>query len=320
MRRLRLNVGSLLLQVSFDRSLYPETIAEIFCNVAAPAPANGAAPEAEIVFVEQSQSEANPPPMAVPSDGMLIVDTPSAKQIHTEALTAEAFLREPMPRFLVTVRRPFLPEYDLKVHVTVVVFKLLFFLGRLALHAAGVRFQGRVHIFLGGKGAGKTTASVRLARSGGTVLGEDRLILRRSNGDFLVSGSGETFRVTEKTERHFFPVPLAAEPREVGGILKKEVRLAAHFSAAPHADFPVWRMFFNHVGERFTITPLSKHQALIEVIRETKASHRFAGADDYRAYLGFLRELVEVVPAYRLQLSSDLHDLERLDGFLSANV
>jgi hypothetical protein len=318
MRRLRLNVGSLLLQVSFDRSLYPETIAEIFCNVAKPAPANEAAPQAEIVFVEKSES--TPPPMAVPQDGIVILETLTGKEIHTEALIAEALLREGAPRFIVTVRRPLLSEYDLKVHVTVVVFKLLFFLDRLALHAAGVRFQGRVHLFLGGKGAGKTTASVRLARSGGTVLGEDRLILRRSKGGFLVSGSGETFRVTEQTERHFFPVPLAAEPREVGGVLKKEVRLSSHFSAAPHTDFPVWRIFFNHVGERFAITPLSKHQALLELIRETKASHRFAGAEDYCTYLGFLREFVEAVPAYRLQLSKDLGDLERLDGFLSTGA
>jgi hypothetical protein len=152
------------------------------------------------------------------------------------------------------------------------------------------------------------------------VLGEDRLILRRSNGGFLVSGSGETFRVTEETERHFFPVPLAVEPRDVGGVLKKEVRVSSHFATAAHTDFPVRRIFFNHVGERFTIIPLSKHQALLELIRETKASHRFAGGDDYRAYLGFLRDFVEVAPAYRLELSRDLRDLERLDAFLSTGA
>lgn len=315
-----LNVGSLLLQVASDRSLYPETVGEVFCNVATPAAVDGDKAEAEIFFIENdSYPEAPAARVAVPSDGMVILDSPSGKEIHTEAILAEAFLREAPPRFVVTVRRPDMTEYDLKVHVTVILFKLLFFLDRLALHAAAVRFDGRVNVFLGDKGAGKSTTSLQLARSGGTVLGEDRVVLRRSGGRFLVSGSGQRFHVTAKTERHFFSAPLQAETHDVGGVLKKEFPMGRLFSAAPHQDFPVNRIFFNRVDKQFEISRLSKHEALLELIRETKSSHRFAGAEDYRAYLAYLREFVEVAPAFRLQLSRDLDDLERLDDFLRAD-
>ncbi|HEX2386025.1 MAG TPA: hypothetical protein VHL99_05645, partial [Candidatus Binatia bacterium] len=180
------------------------------------------------------------------------------------------------------------------------------------------RLKGLVNVFFGGKGAGKSSTSLHLARSGGTVLGEDRLVLRRSDGRFLVSGSGERFRVTAKTERHFFSAPLDAEIRDIAGVRKKEFPVARFFSAAPHVDFPVDRIFFNSVGERFAIQRLSRQQALLELIRETKASLRFAGAEDYRAYLGYLRAFTESTPAFRLNLSPDLSDLDRLDAFVGA--
>jgi hypothetical protein len=315
MRASRLNAGSLSLLVSSERGLYSETIAELFCYGAPPATVAGDQAQAEILFIENEE----PPRVAVPPDGLVIVDAPFGKEIHTEALTAEAFLTAAPPRFVVAVRRPTIAEYELKVHVTVVLYKLLFFLERLALHAAAVRMHGLVNVFFGGKGAGKSSTSLQLARSGGTVLGEDRLVLRRSDGDFLVSGSGEIFRVTEKTERHFFSAPLDAEIRDVGGVRKKEFRVARFFSAAPHVDFPIDRVFFNRVGERFAIERLSRQETLLELIRETKASLRFAGAEDYRSYLAYLRAFAETTPAFRLELSPELSDLERLGAFLGSD-
>lgn len=315
MRALRLSAGSLSLHVFSERSLYVETLAELFCNGEPPAASNDGA-QAEIFFIENNT--APQPRVAVPPDGLVILDSPSGKEIYTEALTAEAFLTSGLPRFTVQVQRPAMDEYELKVHVTVVLFKLLFFLQRLALHAAAVRLHGLVNVFFGAKGSGKSSTSLQLARCGGTVLGEDRLVLRRSEGGFLVSGSGERFRVTAKTERHFFSAPLDAEIRDVGGVRKKEFPVARFFSTAPHVDFPVDRIFFNRVGTRFAIHPISRHEALLELIRETKASLRFAGADDYRAYLGYLRAFAEATPAFRLELSPDLCDLERLGVFLGA--
>jgi hypothetical protein len=316
MRASRLNAGSLSLHVASERSLYPETIAELFCYGARPAPAAADPAQAEIFFIENDEL----PRVAVPADGLLIVNAPFGKEIHTEALTAGAFLTAAPPRFVVAVRSPTMSEYELKVHVTVVLYKLLFFLERLALHAAGVRMHGLVNVFFGGKGAGKSSTSLHLARSGGTVLGEDRLVLRRSDGRFLVSGSGERFRVTEKTERHFFSTPLDAEILDVGGVRKKEFPVSRFFSAAPHVDFPIDRIFFNRVGQRFAIERLSRHEALLELIRETKTSLRFGGAEDYRSYLGYLRALAETTPAFRLELSPDLSDLERLGAFLGADL
>jgi hypothetical protein len=317
MRASRLNAGSLSLHVSSERSLYPETVAELFCNGTPPAPGVGDDAQAEIFFIENEAAPRSR--IAVPPDGMVILDSPSGKQIHTEALTVEAFLTAMPPRFIVHVRRPAMAEYELKVHITVVLFKLLFFLERLALHAAAVRLHGVVNLFFGAKGAGKSSTSLYLARSGGTVLAEDRLVLRRSGGRFLVSGSGERFRVTAKTERHFFSAPLDAEIRDVGGVLKKEFPVDRFFSAAPHVDFPVDRIFFNRVDAKFAIRPLSRHEALLELIRETKASLRFAGAEDYRTYLDYLRGFAETTRAFRLELSPDLSDLEQLGSFLAAD-
>ena len=67
------------------------------------------------------------------------------------------------------------------VHSLMIVFyRMLLELGCLHLHAAAVRWNGETSLFLGGKGAGKSTLCLALARAGATVLGEDHVLVRRA--------------------------------------------------------------------------------------------------------------------------------------------
>src|SRR5699024_9092648 len=120
----------------------------------------------------------------------------------------------------VTVRRGDRSHYDLCVHLAVVFHKILFLLDRIVLHAAAVRVAGRVALFIGDRGAGKTTTALALTRAGGTVLGEDHIILRRSGDGFVVSGCDERWRVDARTERHFFDNPLPLEAADYAGRMK----------------------------------------------------------------------------------------------------
>jgi hypothetical protein len=54
--------------------------------------------------------------------------------------------------------------------------------GGLLVHASAVALGGRVHVFLGASGAGKTTTARRLAGEGATLLAEDLLVLKTSGG------------------------------------------------------------------------------------------------------------------------------------------
>jgi hypothetical protein len=316
----RLNAGSLILDIASKRSFYPDALAELLCAASPPVAKNSSRPDAEIVFTESEDFPRRPavPKVFVPEDGMVIVDSPSAPEVHTETLSVR-LLRDRTPaRILVSVFNPKMAERDLKVHLSVVLFKVLFLLDRLMLHAAAVDFRGSVGIFLGGKGAGKSTTCLSLARAGGTILAEDRVILKKAGSGFFVSGCGERSRITAKTERHFFSAPLPLEPIDVEGVLKKQFPAGLFFSSMPYRDYPAERIFFNHVGARFRITKLSKGEALINLLRETQAWHRFAGAEDHRRHLRFLRACVEALPAFRLELSPDLGEMEKLAAFLGA--
>jgi hypothetical protein len=237
-------------------------------------------------------------------------------EIHTEALAARVDLTGRPARARIAVLAPDLPHFDLCVHLAVVLHKLLLLLDRVVLHAAAVRLAGRVSVFLGDKGAGKSTIALRLARAGGTVLGEDHLILKRSEGRFRVSGCDERSRVDARTERYFFSEPLAAEPADFAGTLKKEVPAAAVFRSAPYTDHPADLLFFSRVGSAFGITPLSRGAALLRLMRAAGRLQRFVDATDHGRFLGVLSSFVPTVSAYALELSEDLGELDRLVGFL----
>jgi hypothetical protein len=306
----RLDLGSLAAHVTAARDLYLDALAELFCAAPRPVAADEAPPDAEITVRER---EGWPPDdVRVPADGLVIAEAPSGAEIHTEALSLQ-LRRRPTPiAIAITVRTPGMPGWALKVHLGVALFKALALLDRLMLHAAAVQVGGSVSAFVGPKGAGKSTACLALARAGATVLAEDRVLLARAGDRFVVSGCGERSRITAKTERHFFAEPLPVPARDVDGVLKKEFPAGAMFSWRPYRDHPLDRLFFLRVGPRFAAAPLSRRQALVELLRETRGWHRFSGEEDHRRHLAFLGACVEALPAFRLELSEDLAELPAL--------
>jgi hypothetical protein len=314
----RLNLGSLSARVSCRSSFHPDALAELFCAPATPLSGAAARPDIEIIFIEADRHAPQAAPaLTVPEDSLVIVDSPAAQEVHSEALSVRLFRSETPVRIIATVLGDGMSERDFKVHLSVVFFKVLALLDRLILHAAAVDFGGAVSIFLGGKGSGKSTTCLQLARAGGTILAEDRVILKKNGGGFFVSGCGDRFRITAKTEQYFFPAPLQAESLDVEGVLKKQFPAGQFFRSSPYRDYPAARLFFNHVGGRFRITPISKGEALVNLLRETRAWHRFVGGQDHGRHLSYLRECVEALPAFRLELSPDLGESAKLADFLA---
>jgi hypothetical protein len=238
--------------------------------------------------------------------------TPRHPTIATDALRAELDLdRQPVDIRLVVLRDD-VPFPALCVHFGVIIHKILFYLDRVILHAAAVQVDGVVSLFVGDKGAGKSTTCLALARAGGTVLGEDQVILRRSGARYLVSGGDERSRVTERTERHFFPEPLAVPARDFAGTMKKEIRTGAFFRSEPFRDFPPHRLLFPRVDGRFQLRPLKGQQALRRMLAYNGHFQRFEGARDQADFLDFLAGFITTVSCWELSLSDDLTQLDLL--------
>lgn len=190
-------------------------------------------------------------------------------------------------------------------------------LGRIRLPAAAVELDGSVSLFVGDKGAGKTTLSLHLARAGGVLLGEDQIMVRRREaGDHVVAGGDDMMRVTARTEARFFPEPLPEPVVLLAGVEKKEIAAASYLTCRLDEERPPERVFFPAVGEAFRIRPLGGREALARLAAPLRPIHRFTDAEDRREFLSFLARLVRQTESFELTLSEDLNDLDHLVAFL----
>lgn len=258
---------------------------------------------------------APPPGGAVPlqdTNALVLGGTPMRPTIATDALHAELVLDRHPYGIRLRVLRQDVPFPALCVHFGVVVHKMLFHLDRVMLHAAAVQVDGAVSLFVGDKGAGKSTTCLALARAGGTVLGEDQVVLWKSSAGYRVSGGDERSRVTARTEQHFFAAPLAVPATDFAGTMKKEIRMRDYFRSEPFRDFPAHRLIFPRVTGRFALQRLKARPALLRMMAYTGHFHRFAGRQDQREFLDFLAGFIATVSCFELSLSDDLTELGAL--------
>ena len=179
-------------------------------------------------------------------------------------------------------------QYSHLLHcVMVVLYRALLVLESLPLHSAAIQFGDSANLFIGDKGAGKSTISLSLGLAGGRVLGEDHILLRRTKGRFLVSGCDGKGRLTAKTEDHFFAKPLPVVPQDVAGMWKKEIDLSDHVCSAPFEDVPVGRVFFLRAGKVLCIRPMKGTEALLKMLGIMRERQRFMGAHDRKSFLIF---------------------------------
>jgi hypothetical protein len=244
--------------------------------------------------------------------------TPSHPTITTEVLHAALDLESTPYKVTFTVLPNELTFPALCVHFGVIVHKMLFYFDRLMLHAAAVQIGNEVCLFVGDKGAGKSTTTLSLAKAGGTVLGEDQVVLWRTNGKYIVSGSDERSRVTERTERHFFDAPLPVMARDFAGTMKKEIAMRDYFRSRPFEDcaLPPTRLIFPKVTGQFELRPLKSQIGLRRMIAYNGHFQRFAGPRDQAQFLDFLARFVNTVSCWDLTLSDDLTQLNKLAEML----
>ena len=297
-----------------------EDVARIFgTSLEPPSPELLARVEADIALAEPPREEWAERPL-VPDDGMVLRHADHHPEIHTEAISAVLDLAADPIRADLALLRPQPPHFELCVHLAVVFHKLLFLLDRVVLHAAAIRLGGHVSVFVGDRGAGKSTIALRLSRAGGTVLGEDHVILKRAGATFVISGCDERSRLDEKTERHFFDRPLPVAPADFAGRLKKEMPAHAVFSSQPYTDERADLVFFARSAPTFAITRLPRRLALLKLMEAAGKLQRFVDPTDRGHFLDLLSDFVHTVTPYDLALSQDLRDLDRLVEFIGADA
>lgn len=274
-------------------------------------PEQGRPTDPDVVLTIDSSLEAVPPAGDV--DRRLEVDrTDTTVRYHTDVMSLEADLATRPAGVTVRVRPEGQRIPHLHHYFTVLVDKLLLSMGAIRLHGAAIDFGGATSVFLGDKGAGKSTLSLALGLAGGRVLADDQLLVRRTAAGFGVSGVDDRIRLTAESEAHFLPGPLDVPPRDYAGVLKKEIALGCLVPTIPHRDLTPRRLYFPRVGRRFTVRPVSGREAVTRILGGFARSQRFADDQDRLALLRLVAELCEAVDTADLELSPDLGELHRL--------
>lgn len=299
--------GSLTARFAAGRALHREIVEELFRLELEPA---SDSPDLELSIVDV-ESSARHRPSWRPSEPIVRRRLERITEIHHRDATAWIDESGPRPRLLVTVVSRDRPREHVLHCVMVVLYKALFRLGAVHLHAAAVRRGREAVLLVGEKGAGKSTLCLRLGRDGATVLAEDHVVVRRRGEGFVASGCDAKMRLTEKTERYFFAAPLAVEAVDQGGVLKKQIEMTAHLPCAPFEDAPIRRIFFPRVGEVLRARPLGGGEAFRRVLASIRDRHYLGGLEDAREMLGFFAGLLDSAELHELELSPDLDDLGR---------
>ena len=226
------------------------------------------------------------------------------------------FKGETQVKIVIYIREPQYSHTAFVDHLFEVIHKILFMFGRFYIHAAAVVWNGRTSAFVGDRGSGKSTTCLKLAHEGAQIISDDHIMLKNTGNKFFVSGCEETSRVTAKTEKSILQRSLSEKPISYNGVLKKEILLKYYFDCVHYQDFPVHDIFFINIGDVFKINPISKHEAVINFIEKTKAFFRSNRKEDLNDYLAYFSQLVNQVRVFKLTLTTNLEDLNKLVFFL----
>ncbi len=304
-----LRLGSLVIHVDAPRPIYLEDLAAIYgVPLHDAGDVQFAGLHLEIVEVP------GPPSVEVPPDGMVI--TPDGT-LHTEAMFAQTALGGGESRVRLTVLTTALREDKRHMYLVVLLNKIFFWMGYTRLHASAISLDGKGSIFIGDRGAGKSSICAYLAGRGGLVLADDDVMLHYDGNSCAVSGCDETMKFMDDAEKHLFgrlDVPVA----DFGGIPKKEIVTAERFATEPYVNHGLDRIFYPRVGEGFAVKRMSSSQLVMRLMSTLVQANRFAGAQDPALTLGYVVDVADQVAAYELNLSRDFDGLDQLFGFLKS--
>ncbi|MEQ1870853.1 MAG: hypothetical protein ABL961_12605 [Vicinamibacterales bacterium] len=250
-------------------------------------------------------------------DALTVHQTAGGISLTSEFVRARLERGEPLT-IEVLVRRAPSPAAAYQVHLAIAMHRLLLAMDAVYLPAAAVVLDGHAHVFIGEKGAGKSTISLALGLSGATVLSDDHVLIERTPAGFVVSGCESLARVTADTEAQLFGEPLPVAAQDFAGTLKKEFALADYVQADLSTARPIAALHFPRVGTSLQLTPRRAQHTVLDLIERTRRSYRPQNAEEIAQLLDFWSALATAVPSFDLELSTDLQTLARLPSLLRA--
>jgi len=305
-------IGSLRCRVASDPHGYAELLAERYrANLE---PCDDTVGPHDLVFEFRENTDRSP----TSTDRLIVEPTADGHRFVADPVTVELIGRPDHRRLVVTVTNPALDRELLSFHFWIVVNRALLLLDRVMLHAAAFVVNERVIVVCGDNGAGKSTLGVAFGLRGATLLSEDSVIATRRSTAFVVAGVSPQMRVPRPTEDRLLPGRLLDHRITEDGRNKRLVDADQLFDSRWGHDLPPDRIVFLRAADRVATRPLSRRDALLRLIDNTRHSYRFAASGDISDHLDLVTDLAAAVPAFEATRTTDLDDLDDLMELISA--
>jgi len=307
-------LGSWIARVATEEPLYGEFLRSHFRQETVAPPAPGRAYDAEIRLIHAAPGDlAFAGNERLPEDRLQVLLPDCDRMLLASPLLRASVLRGGNRVVMeIQLAGEGVPDDVLNIHFSVAIRRILLWLGLVYLHAGAVVWNGEASLFIGEKGAGKTTTCLRLAKDGAVLLSEDHTLVRRMDAGIFVSGADRLARVAPDSERHVFETIIEGESRDFAGVVKKEFDVGEHFRFSHFCDYPLERIFFLRLGLEFAIRPVSEAEGTVRLMTGARGGFRFSTAEDCRSYLDFFASLTAGKRVYDITLSRNLHDLSHV--------
>lgn len=190
--------------------------------------------------------------------------------------------------------------------------------GLLVLHGSAVEIGKQAVVFVGDKGAGKSTTAAALVAVGRRMLTDDIVALQRlEDGRIqLLPGYGQIKLTHTATDAIALPDSSVME-RPFEGFTKHRHVLGGSFDLSP---LVVSDIHILERGERLQVDLLTGHYSLTAVMRFaylTRFGAKLFASEDSKLLLNWCADVARTVRVSHLEVPSTISELATLDRFLA---
>ena len=190
------------------------------------------------------------------------------------------------------------------------------------LHASAVKIGAEAVVFIGFKGAGKSTTASALFANKHALVTDDLLVIKMPEGDpraYALPGIPslklwpDSVRASLGEDPHSLPRIFAAEEKRMRYINKRFVTQPVPLRSICVLEFS------EHASEEPTLEPLNKGAACIELIRHSYGLRFLENNGRNKEHLLQTSALLKRVPVFRLVRGRSLSDISKLVACIEAH-
>lgn len=183
--------------------------------------------------------------------------------------------------------------------------------GRLVLHASAVAIDGEVALFVGPRGAGKSTTAAALHRRGHPIMEDDIVSVRFEDGIPIVDPGVPEMRLNSDVV-DTLDIKGTREYEDDAGPQKRY----DEFEETPDPA-PLGRCYALEKGDKIAIETLSQREQLFGLTEATYTQGLIPDTESSERHFQQCSEIVETTPFHRLTRPDDF---KKLPAFLDAIV